>query len=207
MAENEPTTMWCGQCAARLPLAAFYRSKSSSNGHLPWCKACRRRLKAELRAANPEKSRAKDRKRDRDPEKMKQSQVRWRANNAALAASRSAESRKKKHTVYLERERAYKKAFPELVRADDARRRARKASALGNGWTAADVVEVRRLQHGCCALCRKKLLSRFHRDHIVPLKLGGAHDRRNLQLLCEPCNLSKGARDPLVHSRSLGLLL
>jgi len=31
-------------------------------------------------------------------------------------------------------------------------------------------------------------------DHIVPLKLGGGDDNRNLQTLCKPCNVSKGAK-------------
>jgi 5-methylcytosine-specific restriction endonuclease McrA len=34
----------------------------------------------------------------------------------------------------------------------------------------------------------------FHIDHIVPFALGGACAVENLQVLCEPCNVSKGAR-------------
>ncbi|MFJ6414542.1 HNH endonuclease [Terribacillus saccharophilus] len=33
-----------------------------------------------------------------------------------------------------------------------------------------------------------------HIDHIVPLDLHGSNDASNFQLLCEPCNTSKGAR-------------
>lgn len=33
-----------------------------------------------------------------------------------------------------------------------------------------------------------------HIDHIVPLGLYGSNDASNFQLLCEPCNTSKGAR-------------
>jgi site-specific DNA-cytosine methylase len=35
----------------------------------------------------------------------------------------------------------------------------------------------------------------------------GANWPRNLQWLCAPCNLSKGARDPIVFSKSIGRLL
>ncbi len=34
----------------------------------------------------------------------------------------------------------------------------------------------------------------LHFDHIVPVAKGGATTIENLQILCAPCNLSKGAR-------------
>lgn len=34
---------------------------------------------------------------------------------------------------------------------------------------------------------------RLHVDHIVAVANGGADDDENLQTLCEPCNLTKGA--------------
>lgn len=39
-----------------------------------------------------------------------------------------------------------------------------------------------------------------HIDHIVPLDLFGSNDASNFQLLCEPCNTSKGARSTLTSS-------
>ena len=43
---------------------------------------------------------------------------------------------------------------------------------------------------------------KFHlqRDHIIPWSIGGSDDLENLQLLCRPHNLKKGAR---IHERSL----
>ena len=82
-----------------------------------------------------------------------------------------------------------------------------RMQAAGEGFTASDVAAIKKLQRGLCAYCRIKLPKRFHRDHIIPLINGGQHDRRNLQLLCEPCNLSKGKRDPIAHARTLGLLI
>ena len=37
-------------------------------------------------------------------------------------------------------------------------------------------------------------LSMLHVDHITPLARGGADAFDNLQLLCAPCNLTKGAK-------------
>jgi 5-methylcytosine-specific restriction protein A len=36
--------------------------------------------------------------------------------------------------------------------------------------------------------------TKLHIDHIVPLAKGGSSDPSNLQVLCQRCNLEKGAR-------------
>lgn len=47
----------------------------------------------------------------------------------------------------------------------------------------------------------------MHVDHIKALRRGGTNDRRNLQMLCQPCNNRKHAKDPIDYAQSLGLLL
>jgi hypothetical protein len=44
---------------------------------------------------------------------------------------------------------------------------------------------------GRCVSCGGQ--ERLEFDHIIPVALGGANTARNLQLLCETCNRSKGA--------------
>ena len=54
--------------------------------------------------------------------------------------------------------------------------------------------------NGICQACGKEGLSPLSTDdaflasidHIVPLSRGGSNDDDNIQLLCLPCNLSKG---------------
>ena len=51
-------------------------------------------------------------------------------------------------------------------------------------------------QHGCCERCDRRFTAdlRPTLDHVVPLARGGVHAPENCQLLCGPCNSSKGAR-------------
>jgi 5-methylcytosine-specific restriction endonuclease McrA len=44
---------------------------------------------------------------------------------------------------------------------------------------------------GSCVKCGSRQLLEF--DHIIPLVAGGGNTERNIQLLCETCNRSKGA--------------
>ncbi len=52
-------------------------------------------------------------------------------------------------------------------------------------------VEVWRRDDGKCARCGSR--ENLEYDHIVPLSRGGSNTARNIELLCEQCNRSKGA--------------
>ena len=77
----------------------------------------------------------------------------------------------------------------------------------GGRFTATQVSALYPAQRGRCVSCRGKLGESYHRDHVVPLSLGGSNDISNIQLLCEFCNLSKGAKDPIVWAQEQGRLL
>jgi 5-methylcytosine-specific restriction endonuclease McrA len=110
-------------------------------------------------------------------ERMQEKSRRWRANNPLAV-----------NVIY------------------NANRRARRK---GNGgtYTAKDVRDLLQLQKGRCSYCKKKMNGEYQVDHIVPLSRGGSNDRKNLQIVCPPCNLAKHGNDPIDHARTLGLLL
>lgn len=90
-----------------------------------------------------------------------------------------------------------------------ARYNNRRALKIGAGgrFTAIQVSALYQAQRGRCVSCRGKLGDSYHRDHVVPLSLGGSNDISNIQLLCESCNLSKGAKDPIVWAQEQGRLI
>ena len=53
-------------------------------------------------------------------------------------------------------------------------------------------IEVWRRDQGKCAGCGSR--EKLEYDHIVPLSRGGSNTARNVELLCEVCNRSKGDR-------------
>lgn len=85
-------------------------------------------------------------------------------------------------------------------------RRARKA-AVGGKLTRDLSTRLYDLQKGRCACCKIALGNSFDLDHIVPLFRGGANVDSNIQLLCDKCNSSKGAKDPVVFMQQRGFLI
>lgn len=100
-----------------------------------------------------------------------------------------------------EKGRAYSKAYaernPEKVREIKRNYSARKRGADGR-HSSQDVFDIFVAQNGRCNACKTLLLpdgrNKYHVDHVLPLSKGGSNWPDNLQLLCPPCNMSKGAK-------------
>jgi 5-methylcytosine-specific restriction endonuclease McrA len=128
------------------------------------------------------------------------------ARQAALKAERTARQREQQRLwrgANRDKARALQKAWRDRNR--EKRRNDKRARSTAKRATL--VRDLTKLQRGRCAYCRVKLGTTFHVDHIMPLKLGGADRRSNLQLACETCNLTKNAQHPVAFAQSLGLLL
>ncbi|MGZ6852480.1 MAG: HNH endonuclease [Mycobacteriaceae bacterium] len=105
------------------------------------------------------------------------------------------------HEAELEKSRARAKAlgFTESRRAASQRRRALKAGATSERFTAREIYE---RDGWICGICEKPIdRSLTHPDpgsvsldHIQPLSLGGDHSRANTRAAHLGCNVRRGNR-------------
>lgn len=89
-------------------------------------------------------------------------------------------------------EATWRKNNPNVIRANNQKRRARKLNAEG-GYTPQDIRDLLHKQNNQCIKCLISFeLVPYTVDHITPLSRGGSNWPDNLQLLCGSCNASKG---------------
>ena len=68
----------------------------------------------------------------------------------------------------------------------------KKKHAPDGSFCAADILKIMEAQNKACAICKCDISDLFEIDHIVPTSKGGSNKSVNLQLLCPPCNNTKG---------------
>jgi 5-methylcytosine-specific restriction endonuclease McrA len=161
--------------------------------------------------ANPDKVREGRERAKAKPNYANYAKIRWHAIDPELRKSRRRASyaanreRAIRYTAeWAVRNPKHAKELKALIRR---RRRSRELGSEGS-HTRADLAAILKAQSHRCAYCRSDLRkTKRHVDHIQPLARGGSNDRANLQYLCAPCNLAKGARDPVEFAQGLGRLL
>ena len=197
----------CPACKQVQPTSAFYRDLTKSGGLKSACKSCHKARMLAYHVANREAAKARQAAyRTSTPEKTKARKAVWYAANSERASARRAawyaanrETARVSGAAYRAahreetraRDAAYRAANPEKMAVNDHRRRARKRDALGS-FTAAEFALIVKRQRGRCAECCDK--AKLTRDHIIPLAAGGSNFAFNIQGLCHPCNVRKGAR-------------
>lgn len=120
----------------------------------------------------------------------------WYAENKQIALERQKAYREGKPLTEEQRERKRFKAnerkaldpekYSRLKRYQHLKRRAAGDVALE------DCQDL--MANPICASCGSD--DHIEIDHILPIALGGTSERFNLQLLCRPCNRSKGCKHP-----------
>lgn len=89
--------------------------------------------------------------------------------------------------------KSWRDVHPEKIRALRHTRRARKRGAEGH-YVVGDLHAILEEQALSCYCGVSFLVTPPTVDHIIPLSRGGSNWPSNLQLLCQPCNDSKGAK-------------
>lgn len=166
-----------------------------------------RRAQDKYRAANREKLNEKQRAaRKADPAKQARRMREYRARRPDIIAA--IEKRRVRPEGFRAAFNAYRREWalrnPEKLREYAHKRSGTRLGRLPAGTIAA----IGSRQKWKCAVCRMGLKKAgYHKDHIVPLAAGGAHEPMNIQLLCPRCNLQKGAKHPGEFMKSRGFLL
>lgn len=218
---DQQTVKPCNGCGTVLPVDAFFKNKRMKDGLQTQCKVCMRSLQDKWRTNNRDKvkdiakksylknqDRNKARARKRyweNPAYLSQ----WAKDNKDLCR----DARRRHYSKNKEKIRQKSKdwdrknpdKFKERMQRSANARRARLAG-VGGKLSKGIVQKLLMLQKGKCAYCAT-VLHKHHLDHIIPLALGGKNTDDNVQLLCPPCNMSKGAKHPIDYMQSKGFLL
>lgn len=168
----------CSRCQTLKPLSQFRTDGRLASGLAAKCKDCSQK---ECRA--------------------------WRKAKAALRPEKKrcvAPRDKRRHDK--EYWNKWAKENPEILRSINAKKRAKRAGVSG-AHTGKQLRQLLWKQKFKCASCLCSIKTRYHADHIIPIKLGGDDYIANIQLLCPPCNLAKGAKDPFAWAAQSGRLL
>ena len=100
----------------------------------------------------------------------------------------------------------WNKNNPEKCKIQKKNEKAKRRGAEGS-FNKNDIEQILKQQKHKCAVCKCCIKTKFHVDHIKPIARGGSNDRKNLQILCPPCNMKKGAKDPIDFMQGNGFLL
>jgi 5-methylcytosine-specific restriction endonuclease McrA len=85
----------------------------------------------------------------------------------------------------------WQKANPEKVKAASHRHRTRKTGAGGSYTITEWKALVKAAGYRCLCCTRRRPLTA---DHVIPVSKGGSSNIDNIQVLCQPCNSSKGTK-------------
>lgn len=198
--------------AISLGLSKHFTGRPCCNGHRAerWtssgqCVECyapvyRKRAKT-FRAANPDESKRRGAATYQavmaDPQRAdrkRKSSRKAMAKRRLIHRDKLLEIRRLQYDPIKDRERRQKWQAdnPLTLRASRVRIRSKRKKAEGT-HNGADIAALLVTQENHCVFCRADLRAvKWHVDHKMPLARGGTNWPENLQILCAPCNLSKG---------------
>lgn len=186
----------CTKCGKHKLLAAFQADARMVLGVTSACRTCRAAKCAEWLAANPRYTHErywKDAGRARELALQSYRRIPRDGELWQKRAERSRETSRKlrRDTPELVRARnnAWRRANPEKMRIEWAKKRARKASVKST-LTKAEWDAIVESFDSRCAYCLAKL-QKPTIDHLVAITRGGDHESENVVPCCQSCNSRK----------------
>lgn len=180
-------TKVCKACGEKKSKSDFYLSSGKI------CKKCKNTQSVEWSRNNHERMKEIQRKHyyaDQDGHKA------YRRKHYQEIRTTQLTYRRKYNVIHREQRRLYaqqyKKSHPEVVRTCNVKRDARIRGAGGKHTTAEWQMLCAMYGNQCLACGRSD--ATLTRDHVIPVRFGGANDISNIQPLCKSCNCSKRAR-------------
>ena len=143
-------------------------------------------------------------------ERAKARSKEWQEKNKERVRQKAADYYRENRAAVMAKIKAYEAKNQEKAAGwRSSRVHARRARILGSEgkFTKADIDRIMKLQKCKCANCGKSLKGGHHIDHRIPVSKGGSNGPENIELLCPPCNYSKGAKLPHVFAQENGRLL
>lgn len=212
LSESYVASMACVSCSRestkayreRHPQRAKESSRLSRVKHAD----ARREDNKRWRDANKDQiAEAKRKYREENKEKVAAAKARYYMENKDAINKKTKQHRLENIEHYAANQKKWRENNRDLVRLLNRNRKIRKRNAEGS-HDVSDIKRILLLQRKTCASCYKKLVGKeYHVDHIYPLALGGSNWPSNLQILCPPCNMSKGAKPPEEFYAERGFLI
>ena len=139
-----------------------------------------------------------------DPEKFRARRRDYHARNMTLERQKSLCNFYARIDHYRAKARAWRAAHLErarasvcaYIKANSARLRSRKDSALINDLTVKQWQKIKEHYGYRCVYCHRQF-KQLTQDHITPLSKGGDHTLTNIVPACRSCNSRKHAGPPL----------
>jgi len=179
----------CARCKEVKSFSEFARHKKSQDGYHYYCVECRKIIEKEYYYSDLEKSRESARNRRK----------RWLQNPTNLEkVRRLALDAYHKNPSFSNQKRKMWRKTPKGRRKLllQLQRRRNKEQNIINTLEDWHIILLRNLQGNKCAKCKNIFNENrpYSLDHIVPMSKGGGLELNNVQLLCKPCNSSKGVK-------------
>ena len=163
------------------------KNKASSERHSEKRRAYRRRYYLENREKILAQTAAYH---TEHAEEYREYQHGYRSRNHHKKSGYQAKYQEKHSEKLVAKLRLRRQVHPEILAAQQARRRARKANAPHNDLTAAQWREIKEAFDHRCAYCGRKM-KQLTQDHVTPYAHNGSHTLWNVIPACKSCNSKK----------------